>query len=299
MNTSIEASLLTTGFSWTECPRWHAGRFYFTDLFSARVVTVDAGGRSDTVLDLSDRIALDGQRVVLAGTGFLPDGRMVVNSMFEQLVLVYDGESVSIHADLRRLAIGPINDMVVDASGRIYVTQLGFNVFEDETPRESPILIVEPDGSSRIADEAGPLVGANGIAISADGSTLVTAETFAKRIAAFDIGADGKLGPRRTFAEIDGHPDGLCLDETGAAWAGLPDKGLVVRVVEGGEITDVVSPPAAECGITTACGLGGDDRRTLYVCCGFEVMDFEKSVSEGKGSIWTARVPISAGATRP
>jgi sugar lactone lactonase YvrE len=40
------------------------------------------------------------------------------------------------------------------------------------------MMVVEPDGSARIADEAGPLMGANGIAITADGATLVMAETF-------------------------------------------------------------------------------------------------------------------------
>lgn len=299
MTTAIAASRLATGFSWTECPRWHDGRFYFTDLYSARVITVADDGQVETVLDASQREGLDEQRVVLAGSGFLPDGRMVVNSMFERVVLVTNGTELTVYADLRGLATGPINDMVVDAAGRIYVTQLGFDLFAGESPKEAFIMVVEPDGSVRNADEAGPFNGANGIAISADGRTLVTAETFVDKIVALDIGSEGALEGRRVFAEVAGYPDGLCMDGDGGVWTGLTAGGRVIRVIEGGKITAEVAPPQSECGVATACGLGGEDRRTLYLCCGFEVMDAEKSRTEGLGSIWTAPVDVSGGATRP
>ncbi|MFI0354931.1 SMP-30/gluconolactonase/LRE family protein [Actinomadura sp. 9N407] len=299
MTLEIPARRIATGYSWTECPRWHEGRFYFSDMYGARIVTLDGDGGATTHVDLSEREGLDGQRINLVGTGFLPDGRLLINSMYEKVTLAYDGESTTVYADLRDLAMSPINDMVVDAAGRAYVTQLGFDLFVGESPKESPILVVEPDGSPRIAAEAGTLMGANGIAISADGRTLLTAETYGNRLTAFDIAADGTLGNRRIFAELDTMPDGLCLDAEGAAWAALPAAGGVIRVVEGGEIVVRVTAPAQECGATTACGLGGDDRRTLYVCCGFEVFDAEKSRREAQGSIWVADVPVTGGATRP
>ena len=94
-------------------------------------------------------------------------------------------------------------------------------------------------------------MGANGIAISADGRTLVTAETFADKITAFDVTPDGKLTGKRTFAEMQGgFPDGLCLDEQGAVWTALTAAGRVVRVVEGGEIVAEVSPAASESGVS-------------------------------------------------
>lgn len=301
MSTALAAAKLASGFSWTECPRWHDGRFYFTDMYNARIVTVDEDGRCGTYLDLSDRGGLDAATMQLGGTGFLPDGRLLVNSMFERAVLVFDGSTTSVYADLRQLACGPINDMVVDASGRAYITQLGFDLFAGEAPKQSPIITVEPDRSARIAAEAGDLMGANGVAITADGRTLLTAETFVNKITAFDIAADGTLSGRRTFADTgpDTYPDGMCVDEEGAVWVGLTASGRVVRVIEGGEVVADVSPPANEAGVSTACGLGGEDRRTLYICCGFEVMDAEKSRRDGQGSIWTARVPVSGGRARP
>jgi sugar lactone lactonase YvrE len=301
VSTELTASRLATGFSWTECPRWHDGRFYFTDMYNHRLVSLNEDGRPTTYLDMSDREGLDGREVNLAGFGFLPDGRLLVNSMLERVVLVFDGSTTTVYADLRDLASGPTNDMVVDGAGRAYITQLGFDLFAGESPKESPILIVEPDGNPRIAEEAGQMMGANGIAISADGTTLVTAETFINTITAFDVAADGTLGGRRIFAETgaDTYPDGLCLDEQGAVWVGLTAAGSAIRVLEGGEIVGEASPPAADAGVTTACGLGGADRRTLFLCCGFEVMDHDKSRREGQGSIWSAQVPVSGGATRP
>jgi sugar lactone lactonase YvrE len=301
MSKELTATRLATGFSWTECPRWHDGRFYFTDMYNHRLISLDAQGGSTTFLDLSDREGLDGHQVNLAGFGFLPDGRLIVNSLSERVVLVYDGSATEVYADLRDLANGPINDMVVDAAGRAYITQLGCDLFAGESPKESPIMIIEPDGTARIAEEGGELMGANGIAISADGATLVTAETFVNTITAFDVASDGTLSGRRVFAKTgpDTYPDGLCLDEEGAVWVGLTAAGKAIRVLDGGEVVAEVSPPAAEAGVTTACGLGGPDRRTLFLCCGFEVMDHDKSRSEAQGSIWTVRVPVAAGTTRP
>lgn len=89
----------------------------------------------------------------------------------------------------------------------------------------------------------------NGIVISADGRTLVVAESFRFRLTAFDIGADGRLGNPRFFAQFDDPErdlaDGLCIDAEDGVWVGCPVAGEFRRVVEGGEITDRV-PTAPE-----------------------------------------------------
>src|SRR5260370_32135642 len=114
-------------------------------------------------------------------------------------VLAFDGSTTSVYADLRELACGPINDMVVDVSGRAYVTQLGFDLFAGEVPKESPIMVVEPDGSACIADEAGPPMGAHRLAVTPDGAPVVPARTFVNRSNPVDIRADGCPDRPRTF----------------------------------------------------------------------------------------------------
>jgi len=87
---------------------------------------------------------------------------------------------------------------------------------------------------------------------------------MAGRISAFDIAPDGTLGNRRVWAQLQGATvDGMCLDAEGAIWAACPFTGRVLRVREGGEVVGAVkgTHPGA-----FACMLGGDDRRTLYVC---------------------------------
>ena len=293
------AEFITSGFSWTECPRWHDGAFHFSDMYAARIIRVEADGSWSVYADLSDRQGLDGARVVTLGTGFLPDGRMLINSMFERVVLVWDGEKAEVYADLRPYASGPINEMVVDREGRAYVTQMGYDIWKKEEPRGTHLLLVDTDGTVREQRDAGLITAANGTAISADGRTLVTAETPENRILAFDRAEDGTLSSPRVFAELDLLPDGICMDAEGAVWAAQPGGGGVIRVVEGGTVTARVTVDPERAGRSTACGLGGPDGRTLYVCCGFEVWDAEASVRGGKGSIWSARVPVGAGGTLP
>nr|BFE78055.1 hypothetical protein GCM10020093_006560 [Planobispora longispora] len=147
----MNVTRLATGFSWTECPRWHEGRFHFTDMYNRRITALDESGNAETLLDLNGRRALDGAEIVPVGTGFLPDARMLVNSMFEKVVLVVEDGIASLHADLRELAIGPINDMVVDATGRAYVTQLGFDLWAGSSPSPRP-----SSSSSRTAPPGSP-----------------------------------------------------------------------------------------------------------------------------------------------
>ena len=57
-------------------------------------------------------------------------------------------------------------------------------------------------------------------------------------------------------------PDGICLDTEGAVWVANPRAPEVVRVIEGGAITDRVRTAHN----AYACMLGGTDGRTLFIC---------------------------------
>lgn len=291
-------SKLSSGYTWAECPRWHAGSLWFSDMYAHRIVRLDADGTPHTEVDLSLRTSADGVEVIPGGFGWLPDGTLIVTSMHERIVLAFDGEHLTVHADLSHLATGPVNDMVVDADGRAYVTQLGFELFKGETPRESDLLVVEPDGTARALSELGGFMGANGIAISSDGLRLLTAEAFVNRITVLDRDSEGRLGNRRVFATTPALPDGICLDEEGGVWAGLPSAPAVARFTEGGEITDLVRFDPAEA-LPPACVLGGDDRQVLFVCAGLDVMDWEESRKNLRGSVWQVPVDVGGGRARP
>lgn len=78
----------------------------------------------------------------------------------------------------------------------------------------------------------------NGMVVTPDNSTLIVAESYGKKLTAFEIGASGALSNRRVWADLgEGVPDGICLDTENAIWYGdVPNK-RCRRVREGGEVS--------------------------------------------------------------
>jgi sugar lactone lactonase YvrE len=147
----------------------------------------------------------------------------------------------------------------VDGRGNIYVNGgCDFEPGSGEPP--GIIALVTPDGSvRRVADG---LAFPNGMAVTPDNSTLIIAESHARRLTAFDIADDGGLSNRRVWSDGVG-PDGICMDAEGAIWTGVGEFGdnLVGRVREGGEVLERVRLDMP----CFACMLGGEDRNTLFM----------------------------------
>lgn len=103
---------------------------------------------------------------------------------------------------------------------------------------------------------------ANGMAITADQSTLLVAESWGKRITAFDLAADGSLSNRRVWADLPDYPDGIGIDAADGVWVASPISDRFVRVVEGGDVTRTVDVPGRH---AIACAVGGVDGDTLFM----------------------------------
>jgi sugar lactone lactonase YvrE len=125
------------------------------------------------------------------------------------------------------------------------------------------------------------------MAVTPDNKTLIVAESHANRLTAFDIAADGSLANRRVWADLDGYPDGICLDAEGAAWyADVPNKHCV-RVREGGEVLQTVTVDRG----CFACMLGGIDSKTLFILAA-EWRGFEHMVSDARtGQVLSVEAP--------
>ncbi len=228
-----------------ESPRWHDSVLWFSDFHTQRVQRVDLAGRCETVL------TVPGQP---SGLGWLPDGTLLVVSMTDRRLLRFSGNALNEVADLSALAPFHCNDMVVDGKGRAYVGNFGFDFAAKQPPRSTCLLLVQPDGhTSVVADD---LLFPNGAVITPDGRTLIVAETYAARLTAFDIAGDGSLSGRRIWAALgNAAPDGICLDAEGAIWLASPTSREVLRVREGGEVTQRCATP----GQAVACTLGGPE----------------------------------------
>ena len=111
-------TVLLDGLYFPEGPRWHAGRLWFSDFYAHEVVAVDLQGRRETIVAVPEQPS---------GLGWLPDGRLLVVSMKDRKVMRLDPDGLKVHADLLHLAAFNCNDMVVDAGGRAYVGNFGFN----------------------------------------------------------------------------------------------------------------------------------------------------------------------------
>jgi sugar lactone lactonase YvrE len=293
-----ELSVLAENLGFTEGPRWHDGKLWFSDFISRKVHTIDRSGNISDIVEVPN---------VPSGLGWLPDGRLLVVSMEDRKVMRLDEETLVEHADLAHLATFHCNDMVVDAQGRAYVGNFGFD-FQGGAPLAPAKLVrVDPDGSCHVAAE--DLIFPNGTVITPAGTTLVIGETFAGHLTAFDVAADGSLSGRRIFAELGPEhagneltpmaqalsqmyspdrplgpvPDGICLDAEGAIWMASPTTNEVIRVGEGTTVLDRVSTGTDG---SYACMLGGDDRKTLFVCAASALQQ------PGTGKLLTIEVDV-------
>jgi sugar lactone lactonase YvrE len=245
---------LTTGLSFPEGPRWHDNRLYFSDFYRQRVFAIDPTGHPLVVAEVANQPS---------GLGWLPDGRLLIVSMVDRRLLRQEPDGTLVeHANLGHIATWHCNDMVVDAQGRAYVGNFGFNTHGDGQQRTADLARVDPDGTVHVA--ATGLAFPNGTVITPDGGTLVIAETRAQRLTAFDVDVNGGLSNRRLWAALGAHfPDGICLDADGAIWVADPRGKCVIRVREGGEIVE--RHDTGDRG-AYACMLGGEDGCSLYVC---------------------------------
>ena len=288
-----ELKNLAKGLQFLEGPRWHEGRLYASDFYLRRIIAFDDDGRGELMCEVPGQPS---------GLGFDRDGRLLISSMNDRQVLRLGDEGLETVARLDRLAGGPVNDMTVDGQGRAYVGNFGSDLDAGDPIRPTVLVRVDPDGTSTVV--ADDLVFPNGTPITPDGRTMVVAESFAFRISAFDIDADGGLSNRREWARFGDPPaeltldavlaadpvipDGMVMDAEGAVWVADARNRGVLRVREGGEIVDHV-----DLGEDTgyAVALGGADGRTLFITAAPPLGQIDPK-EHHRSSLWSCRVDV-------
>ncbi len=248
-----ELRTLMDGLVFGEQPRWHEKRLWFSDWGTQEVIAVDLDGKSEVILH--------GPALPLC-VDWLPDGRLLLVSARDGLLLRREPDgSLVTHGDLKEASDpAAVNELVVDARGNAYVNGGSFNMMAGEPFAPGVIAMIAPDGSAR--EVADGLAFPNGMLVMPDASTLVVAESYAKRLTAFENDADGGLSNRRVWADLgDGVPDSICADAENAIWyADVPNK-RCVRVREGGKVLDRIHLDRG----CFACALGGPDGTTLFM----------------------------------
>src|SRR5512136_624439 len=120
MMSEIKLVGMLDGGRYFEGPRWHSGRLWFVDCMNRTLLSLGRSGECEQHAKFEDDTP--------CGVGILPDGRLVVLTMFRKRLMTYADGQLSLYADLSRIATGTIDDMIVDGLGRAYVGDLGFDL---------------------------------------------------------------------------------------------------------------------------------------------------------------------------
>ena len=257
-----QTKTLLDGLGLGESPRWHGGRLWFADWVAQELIALEPASRERETIAAVDSLP--------CSIDWLPDGALLIVSGTELLRVEPGGEPAT-YADLGDLSGYGWNEIVVDGRGNAYVDNICFDFMGGAAPEPGIIALVGPDGSTRrVADG---LEFPNGMVVTPDNSTLIVAESFAGRLTAFDIDAEGGLSNRRVWAELGEGGDGICMDADGAVWT--PAMKACLRVREGGEVLDRLELDR----FCFACALGGGDGRTLFILAA----DWRGTENVGKG----------------
>jgi gluconolactonase len=163
---------------------------------------------------------------------------------------------------------GP-NDLVFDAHGGFYFTDLGKARHRDID--RGAVCYARADGSL-IREVCFPMLTANGVGLSPDGATLYVAETEPARLWAFDLAGPGEIrrqpwpsphGGRLVTGSANYQRfDSLAVDAAGnICVATLVHGGITVVSPDGASMRHV---PMPERWVTNIC-FGSDDMRTAYI----------------------------------
>ena len=277
---------LMKGLTFGEGPRWHENKFYFSDFYSHKVYSLDLSGKHEVIVEIPNQPS---------GLGWTPDGTMLIVSMKDRKLMSFKDGLLTERADLTELSGFHCNDMVVDIDGNAFIGNFGFNTYDGEEIKPTNLILVRPVEEPVLA--ADNLFFPNGTVITPDNKTLIVGETYAARLTAFDKSEDGSLSNRRIWADLKVNaeegtvplPDGMCIDEEGAIWVASPSTAEVIRVHEGGMISERIPVQTN----AFACMLGGEDRRTLFICTSNgSGVDPEAALREKSGKIEITQVDV-------
>jgi gluconolactonase len=184
---------------------------------------------------------------------------------------------------------------VVARDGSVYFTDSGANRAANaasappapSTPVAKPAVYrISPQGQLQRIDAS--LGRPNGIQLSPDEKVLYVADTNGEHLAAYDIGADGKVGPHRDFARLAGFrqtengpssgADGLAVDGSGRVYVATP-AGVQVFSAQAEALGTIALPKAPQ-----NLAFAGPGKRTLYVV--------------GRGAAWRIATLASGVASR-
>jgi gluconolactonase len=265
--------LVRQGFAGTEGPvALPDGSLIFTETAANRITRIAADGSTSTFLDNSNGAN---------GLGFTANGDLYAVQVQQTRVgIVHPPSRARVLADnFQGAPFGRPNDLVVARDGTVYFTDSGARVGPNDPkpatePAKPAVYRITAQGAlQRIADD---ITRPNGIQLSPDEKVLYVANTAGEHVLAYDLEADGQVGPRRNFAKLSGWrqtdagptsgADGLAVDAVGRLYV-ASSAGIQVFDDQGVALGVITLPKAPQ-----NLAFAGPGKRTLYAV--------------GRGSAW-------------
>jgi gluconolactonase len=267
---------LADGFKWTEGPVWvkDGGYLLFSDIPNNVVNKWKEGEGVTPFLKPSGYTGKKPRGGEPGSNGLLldPEGRLVLCEHGDRRVtrIEKDGKKTVLADRYDGKRFNSPNDAVFKSNGDLYFTDPPYGLEKqwNDPARELDfcgVYRLSKDGKVTLLTQE--MSRPNGIAFSLDEKTLYVANSDPKKAVwmAFDVKADGTLGPGRVFFDATkwvgqrkGLPDGMKIDQHGNLFATGPG-GVLVFAPDGAYLGRIdPGQPTANCAF-------GDDGSTLYV----------------------------------
>ncbi|MGC2485432.1 MAG: SMP-30/gluconolactonase/LRE family protein [Acidimicrobiales bacterium] len=271
-----------------ESCRWDdvRGELSWVDVYGGQFFRAHADGQDVEVIRRYD---LGGHVSASAPRASRTDGWIIAR---DQSILTL-GEEGSTHELAAPEAARPdvrLNDGAADPWGRFWI---GSMAYDEGEGRASLYRFDEHSGVTTVLSS---VTISNGLAWSADRSTMYYIDTATAAVSAFDLDEEGLLLGRRVVVQLDGeregYPDGMCIDGNGDLWVALFNGHGLRQYSPVGELLTTVRVDTAQ---VTSCAIGGTDGTTLYITTGQERMsDEERRADPLAGRLFCVDVGVSA-----
>ena len=243
-----------------ESPVWSTmdQKLYWVDITEGLFCNFDPNNGVNKTIDIGRPIGCfalkkNGNAIVA-----LTDGFFELNKKTEELKLINDTES--------NITENRFNDGTVDLKGRFYAGTMpikGSN--KDDTPKGTLYCLDELGNVKKIMEGFYTI---NGLAFSPDAKTAYVSDSafWVRTIWAYDYDLEnGIWSNKRVFfntKNIEGRPDGGCIDADGCYWMAGVSGWELVRITPDGKIDMIIKMPIEK---PTKIAFGGENLDIMYV----------------------------------
>lgn len=238
-----------------EGPSWDEkyGRLFWVDIEGYQLHIYNPSTNEDRTIDVGEHVS--------AVVPYLEDEVIVALISGLYRFNIQTGEKILIHDPEEGRPGNRFNDGKCDPAGRFLAGTMSLN---GESEQGAFYSLSTEGNVSLLIDEVST---SNGLAWSADHSTLYYIDTPTLEIVSFDYDVqEGTISNKQVIATVDeseGYPDGMTIDAEGMLWVARWGGQRVSRIdPTSGEVIAEVSLPV---NCVTSCAFGGEHLDELYI----------------------------------